>query len=218
VFNSPERLTKRTSNMSMQELCRLQASTPVTAAFEPPKRQRAAEPPDTASGDEPEEFIVSCIIPNYLYLGPEPLGAPDVRELEGLGIKQILNMALEVDDRPELGLAKHFEKYYKIPMRDFVEETGVQKRIDEACDMLGASACESDLMVLIVLVIAQTTRISKANRFMSIVELERVEASPLSLHTLYTGAWPPNHSVNLILFGGGAQIPLASKASLCTRL
>lgn len=57
-------------------------------------------------------------------------------QLKDLGIHQILNMALEID---EGDMGRQFEKYVKIPMRDFVDETGVQGRIDEACALLGQS-------------------------------------------------------------------------------
>ena len=136
------------AGMSLQELCRIQAKSPSTGTFDRTSSslrsgrfadsQQSMQPPGTArAADEPEDFIVSCIIPNVLYLGPEPITTSDVDELQNLGVKQILNMALEIDDKPELGLARRFEKYVRLPMRDFVEETGVQKRIDEACSMLG---------------------------------------------------------------------------------
>ena len=150
--------------MSLQELCRLQANTPRTSTFAKPASNynrsqngialddpsvSAAEntmspdvPGTPRDNSEAEEFIVSCIIPSFLYLGPEPLNVENVQELQDLGIKRILNMALEIDDRPELGLKKKFEKYLKIPMRDFVEETGVAKRISEACSFLGELAAK----------------------------------------------------------------------------
>ena len=145
---SPAKLSRRQSQLSMQELCRLQAQTPQNASFDTARRRQphqSDEPPDTGvPGEEPEEFIVSCIIPNFLYLGPEPLSKEDVKELDDLNIKQILNMALEVNDKPDLDLSHHFEKYSKIPMRDFVEEKGVQQRIEEACTILGWSLTLSD--------------------------------------------------------------------------
>ena len=56
--------------------------------------------------------------------------------MDQLGVKQILNLALECDDR-DGEIRRRFEKYWKIPMRDFVEETGVQKSIEDACRILG---------------------------------------------------------------------------------
>jgi hypothetical protein len=140
--DSPARMDRPPSAMSIQELCRVQAQTPTAASFKDTSKRGELSPPSTANADEPEDFIVSSIIPNFLYLGPDPCTAADVQELEDLGIRQILNMALEIDDR--LGLADRFDKYHKIPMRDFVEEKGVQGRIDEACSILGGwlSPCE----------------------------------------------------------------------------
>jgi hypothetical protein len=57
--------------------------------------------------------------------------------LKELGIKRILNVALECEDDQGLGLAGAFEKYTKIPMRDIVEETGVNRYMRDACDLLG---------------------------------------------------------------------------------
>jgi hypothetical protein len=133
--DSPAKMDRPPSAMSIQELCRVQAQTPTAANFKDTPKRGELSPPSTANADEPEDFIVSSIIPNFLYLGPDPCTAADVQELEDLGIRQILNMALEIDDR--LGLADRFDKYHKIPMRDFVEEKGVQGRIDEACSILG---------------------------------------------------------------------------------
>lgn len=87
--------------------------------------------------NEEVTFTVSTIIPGVLYLGPEPVKEEDVKTLEGLGVTRILNMAVEVPDRPELRLAERFEKCKRLPMRDFVEEGNVQLRIDEACAFLG---------------------------------------------------------------------------------
>lgn len=81
---------------------------------------------------------MSTIIPGFLFLGPEPTKNEDLDQLEEKGVKQVLNLALECEDRNgEIG--RRFEKYWKIPMRDFVEETGVQASIDEACRILGLS-------------------------------------------------------------------------------
>ena len=47
----------------------------------------------------------------------------------------MLNLALEVPD-DLCKASKVIERVQKLPMRDFVEETGVQKRLDEACAFL----------------------------------------------------------------------------------
>jgi hypothetical protein len=60
----------------------------------------------------------------------------EVRELQRLGVKRILNVAIECQDDQGLGLSNEFERYHQIPMRDIVEETGVTQYIREACDFL----------------------------------------------------------------------------------
>lgn len=157
---SDSRPNSRMSNLSLQELCRAQAKSPHSTAFDssitsrrssPSKLARAPSadgdvlesrassplPPDTAT-EEGTEFLISTVIPGFMYLGPEPRTKEDIDQLKSLGVQQILNMALEID---EGALTGQFEKYVKIPMRDFVDETGVQGRIDEACGLLGASRC-----------------------------------------------------------------------------
>lgn len=75
------------------------------------------------------------ILPNFLYLGSEITTIEQAEELQGMGIKRILNMAIECDD--DIGLAGIFEKYKKIPMRDHVEEDNVVRGMREACQFLG---------------------------------------------------------------------------------
>ncbi|ORY85967.1 protein-tyrosine phosphatase-like protein, partial [Leucosporidium creatinivorum] len=96
--------------------------------------------PRTSVADVPP-FIVSSIIPGFLYLGPEPTKPEDLNELEGLGVKEVLNLALECEDK-DGEVARRFE-LRKIGMRDFVEETGVQKAIEEACRILGDAQLQS---------------------------------------------------------------------------
>ena len=111
--------------------------------------QRATSPGDVQSFGGPSRtgparnavapFIVSTILPSFLYLGPEISSKEEVEELKRLGIRRILNVAMECEDNQELGLVGEFEKYHKIPMRDIVEETGVNKYMREACDYLSMS-------------------------------------------------------------------------------
>jgi hypothetical protein len=58
-----------------------------------------------------------------------------VAQLQELGVKRVLNMALECED--EHGFGQSFEKYMKIPMRDTVEEENVKKGVREVCKFLG---------------------------------------------------------------------------------
>lgn len=131
--------------ISIQALCHVQSKSPTMNRF----RDSDLEPPRTArpgtGGDSPSSagghsdvppFVVSTIIPEFLYLGPEPTKKEDLDELERRGVKQVLNLALECDDA-DGEMAKRFDRVWKIPMRDFVEETGVQRSIEEACRILG---------------------------------------------------------------------------------
>ncbi|OCF45442.1 hypothetical protein I317_00688 [Kwoniella heveanensis CBS 569] len=80
-------------------------------------------------------FIVSTILPSFLYLGPEISSQDDVDCLKRLGVKRILNVAIECDDDAGLDLKKGF-KYHRIPMRDIVEESGIAQGMRESCNIL----------------------------------------------------------------------------------
>lgn len=91
----------------------------------------------SAADNEREEFIVSTILPNFLFLGPELILPSHVSELESLGVKRIINIAAECTDDRGLMLRERFERYVHIPMRDSVEEEGIRMGLSEACDVLG---------------------------------------------------------------------------------
>lgn len=142
-----------TSGMSLQAICHMQAKSPAATATRFAEAELTLPPQsaypstngdhssDSSSPDEPRTgvadvppFIVSCIIPGFLYLGPEPTRSDDLDELESLGVKVVLNLALECEDKNgEVG--RRFE-WRKIGMRDFVEETGVQRAMEQACRIL----------------------------------------------------------------------------------
>jgi hypothetical protein len=82
-------------------------------------------------------FTISAILPNFLYLGPELTVEEHVKELKGLGVKRIINIAAECDDDHGLKLRENFDRYFHIPMRDIVEEENITKGVREACDILG---------------------------------------------------------------------------------
>lgn len=64
------------------------------------------------------------------------MSAPEhVTEVRALGVRRVLNMAIECED--EHGYARSFARYYKIPMRDTVEEENVKNGVREACQFLG---------------------------------------------------------------------------------
>lgn len=93
------------------------------------------QPPTTE--DQFPVFTISAILPNFLYLGPELTTTEHVKELKGLGVKRIINIAAECDDDHGLGLRGTFERYFHIPMRDIVEEENITRGVREACDILG---------------------------------------------------------------------------------
>ena len=82
-------------------------------------------------------FVVSTILPSFLFLGPEITSKSDIDILKRLGVKRILNVALECNDDEGLMLRHIFERYLRVPMRDIVEESGVAKGLRDACDFLG---------------------------------------------------------------------------------
>ena len=84
-----------------------------------------------------QEFIISTILPGFLFLGPEIVLPEQAAQLEERGVKRILNIAIECDDDQGLNLRQRFEKYMRIPMRDTVEESNVGRRMHEVCDFLG---------------------------------------------------------------------------------
>ncbi|GAA6060891.1 hypothetical protein JCM10212_000174 [Sporobolomyces blumeae] len=85
--------------------------------------------------DVPPPFEPSVIVPNFLYLGQEPTRESDLVQLETLGIKEIVNLAVECEDK-DGWVRSRFGKYWYLPMQDSVEETGVQEKMDEACRIL----------------------------------------------------------------------------------
>ncbi|KAF9451358.1 hypothetical protein P691DRAFT_808116 [Macrolepiota fuliginosa MF-IS2] len=94
------------------------------------------EPPSTESEVMPS-FAISTILPNFLFLGPELTEAGHVEELKELGVKRILNIAIECgEDDHGLKLKDRFERYVKIPMRDTVEEENILKGVREVCEIL----------------------------------------------------------------------------------
>jgi hypothetical protein len=99
-------------------------------------------------GSGPTPFIISTILPNFLYLGPEITTPEHAEQLASLGVKRILNMAAECEDELGLGSGSRssgiadankygFERYLKISMRDTVEEENVSKCVRDVCQFLG---------------------------------------------------------------------------------
>lgn len=81
------------------------------------------------------DFVISEIIPNFLYLGPEISTIDQLSGLKSRSIKRILNMAEECDDDVP-GLKEIFQ-YEKIAARDTVEMKNVQGTLKKAVQVIG---------------------------------------------------------------------------------
>lgn len=89
-------------------------------------------------------FEVSTILPDFLYLGPNVQSEQNISELQEKGVRRILNVACEIDERGPLNLRDKFDRYLKIPMLDSVEAKGVQDSIQEACSFLDDARLRSE--------------------------------------------------------------------------
>ncbi|KAG0239615.1 hypothetical protein BGX31_002624 [Mortierella sp. GBA43] len=83
------------------------------------------------------EREVSMILDNFLYLGGELIEEEQVTELENLGVKRVLNMAVNCDD--ELWI-KRFGRsgYLKVGLLDHVDQD-LERGLDEAIKFIGSS-------------------------------------------------------------------------------
>ncbi|EIW56555.1 uncharacterized protein TRAVEDRAFT_151121 [Trametes versicolor FP-101664 SS1] len=119
-----------------------QPSTPRTphTPHTPVSRSPSTARPDSSQPPTTEEpfpmFTVSTILPNFLFLGPELTKEEHVDELQSLGVKRILNLAIECDDDQGLNLRERFDRYIRIPMRDTVEEDNITRGVREVCEIL----------------------------------------------------------------------------------
>ncbi|KAF9140376.1 hypothetical protein BG015_001694 [Linnemannia schmuckeri] len=98
--------------------------------------QSHQDPSDCIEENQDNEQEISCILPGFLYLGPEIVTNDQVEELDRLGVKRILNMATECEDvlvahRPGM-------EYHKIGVYDNVE-ADVSAGLIQAVDIIAAS-------------------------------------------------------------------------------
>jgi len=109
---------------------------PFTASLRVSTGSTMCAPEEMASAREgPVVFDVSTIIPGRLYVGPDVQKLADVQELERLGVRAVLNTAVESDDTDETyqALRAQIAEYRHLPMRDAVEAVDVQASLAEAC-------------------------------------------------------------------------------------
>jgi len=93
---------------------------------------------DNMDGEEnfdANEQEISCILPGFLYLGPEIVNADQVEILRGLGVRRILNMATECEDALVNNCPERFE-YHKIGVHDHIE-ADVSVGLLQAVDIIG---------------------------------------------------------------------------------
>ncbi|KAF9279219.1 hypothetical protein BGZ68_008063 [Mortierella alpina] len=98
---------------------------------------------NSESMEDDGEQEISCILPNFLYLGPEIVNEAQVAELERLGVKRILNMATECED---LLVANNEPKsckfeYHKIGVYDHID-ADVSAGLMQAVDIISASSSD----------------------------------------------------------------------------
>ncbi|KAI8345140.1 protein-tyrosine phosphatase-like protein [Mortierella sp. GBAus27b] len=97
--------------------------------------EMTAAPPDEEENDSEQE--ISCILPNFLYLGPEIVNEAQVAELDRLGVKRILNMATECEDL--LVANRQGMEYHKIGVYDHID-ADVSAGLLQAVDIIAASS------------------------------------------------------------------------------
>ncbi|KAI7870175.1 hypothetical protein BDF14DRAFT_1775315 [Spinellus fusiger] len=88
----------------------------------------------TPDADSEESFVISEIIPGFLYLGPEITTQEQMRGLHHRTIHHVLNMAEECDDNVP-GLKESFT-YTKISARDTIEMHNVQSTLKQAVQVI----------------------------------------------------------------------------------
>ncbi|KAI1297452.1 hypothetical protein EDD11_007121 [Mortierella claussenii] len=99
------------------------------------QQQRRVEPDEEIEDDGEQE--ISCILPNFLYLGPEILNQAQVEELDRLGVKRILNMATECED--QLVANRNGMEYHKVGVYDHVD-ADVSAGLLQAVDIIAAAS------------------------------------------------------------------------------
>ncbi|TIC02618.1 phosphatases II [Wallemia mellicola] len=132
------------------------------------------------------EFDPTILISNSIIIGPEPSSASDVDKLRELGVKQILNTALECDDT--LSLNNEF-KYLKLNMIDNPSAINVQDFLNKGSDFIDDAKlhsrpiyvhCKAGKSRSVAIVIAHLIRANRwdINRAYDYVKQRRETASP----------------------------------------
>ncbi|KAG0200712.1 hypothetical protein BGX28_006307 [Mortierella sp. GBA30] len=97
----------------------------------------AALPPTHLQDNAMAEREVSMILEDFLYLGGELVDEEQIRELENLGIKRVLNMAVNCED--DIWIQRFGHKgYLKVGLRDHVDQD-LKDGLDEAIKFIATS-------------------------------------------------------------------------------
>ncbi|KAI8389309.1 hypothetical protein BD560DRAFT_381252 [Blakeslea trispora] len=143
---------RRIPNEALESISERQ-NTPTTAIFSPddvyhtplesamPSEEDlmmiTAQDEQTPKTENEYDFVISEIIPNFLYLGPEIATVDQLSGLQSRSIRRILNMAEECDDDVP-GLKENFH-YQKVAARDTVEMQNVEGTLREAVKVIDNS-------------------------------------------------------------------------------
>ncbi|SCZ94615.1 BZ3500_MvSof-1268-A1-R1_Chr12-3g03999 [Microbotryum saponariae] len=126
---------------SLQSLCRIQASERPSERPAIPRAVSSANVPSEAFSNQrsdESDFDPSTILPSFLYLGPEPATMSDVEQLQAMGVETILNLAIECKDSLVRSVYSRANQYHHFPLRDVVEETGIQAVLSRSCQLIDA--------------------------------------------------------------------------------
>ncbi|WFD18194.1 hypothetical protein MCAP1_000393 [Malassezia caprae] len=186
---------------------------PLTASLRVSTGSTTCVPEEIATAREAGAmtFDVSTIIPGRLYVGPDVQKLADVQELERLGVRAVLNTAVESDDtgEPYQTLRAQIAEYRHLPMRDAVEAVDVQANLVEACTFIDkalsaglptyvhcrAGKSRSTTCVMAYLIMARSWTLQQAYAYVAsqrqrtspnigfIAELMQFERATLGTHT-----------------------------------
>ncbi|KAI8882306.1 hypothetical protein K501DRAFT_285960 [Backusella circina FSU 941] len=111
---------------------------PATSVVTHQRRFDQDSPGDQTPKTEAEyEFVISEVIPGFLFLGPEIVNSDQVLGLKARSIQRILNMAEECDDDVP-GLKDTFV-YTKVAARDTVEMKNIDETLKKAVHVINDS-------------------------------------------------------------------------------
>ncbi|PKI83201.1 hypothetical protein MVES1_003235 [Malassezia vespertilionis] len=98
---------------------------------EAPRTPHGSAPPLAMPTTPPDlrALQISTAIPRFLYFGANIGSDTHVEQLKQHGVCAVLNTAYEIDDDVKV----HFHDYLQLPLRDIVEQSGVQRSLHQAC-------------------------------------------------------------------------------------